>query len=235
MLAEGIESLLGVYWELVEGDRELARMASGVRWKKTKRLTERSLGVLEKLTGTILDMQDHPNSNLAIHEVINTSGVNENGDWLLFKKSSHFHRLRCVKGIKSLPGWHKGVRQKKTETRRKIIGGRRKACRETNYNRSNGVTTRLWAKIKLGHRAGFGRCNGISSKFARRFVEGIGKLAGNTLGDCRKKTRRLTARIPEDAGLVGGQRVNRPYPGVRAAEPPKSAGKPPVPSFSDYI
>ncbi|RWW40604.1 hypothetical protein BHE74_00053966 [Ensete ventricosum] len=94
MLAEGIESLLGVYWELVEGDRELARMASGVRWKKTKRLTERSLGVLEKLTGTILDMQDHLNSNLAIHEVINTSGVNENGDWLLFKKSSHFHRLR---------------------------------------------------------------------------------------------------------------------------------------------
>ncbi|RWW40605.1 hypothetical protein BHE74_00053967 [Ensete ventricosum] len=75
------------------------------------------------------------------------------------------------------------------------------------------------------------RLSGVDEKLTGR----IGKLAGNTLGDYRKKTRRLTARILEDVGLVGGQRVNRSYPGVRAAEPPKSAGKPPVPSFSDYI
>ncbi|RWW38651.1 hypothetical protein BHE74_00056104 [Ensete ventricosum] len=36
--------------------------------------------------------------------------------------------------------------------------------------------------------SGFGRCSGISPKFARRFTEGIGKLAGNTPGDRRKKT-----------------------------------------------
>ncbi|RWV92814.1 hypothetical protein GW17_00044776 [Ensete ventricosum] len=35
-----------------------------------------------------------------------------------------------TKGIKSLPGWRKGVRQKKTKTRWKIVGGSRKACRE---------------------------------------------------------------------------------------------------------
>ncbi|RWV85773.1 hypothetical protein GW17_00052412 [Ensete ventricosum] len=49
-----------------------------------------------------------------------------------------------------------------------------------------------------------GRCSGISPKFARRFVEGIGKLVGNTPGDRRKKTGRLTARMPEATGLVGG-------------------------------
>ncbi|RWW05021.1 hypothetical protein GW17_00031723 [Ensete ventricosum] len=64
---------------------------------------------------------------------------------------------------RSLLGWRKGVCQKKTETRRKIIGGSRKAYRE--------------------------RCSGILLKFARRFAEGIGKLTGTTPGDHRKKTR----------------------------------------------
>ncbi|RWW35221.1 hypothetical protein BHE74_00059879 [Ensete ventricosum] len=35
-----------------------------------------------------------------------------------------------VEGIGSLLGWHKGVRQKKIETRWKITGSSRKACRE---------------------------------------------------------------------------------------------------------
>ncbi|RRT70057.1 hypothetical protein B296_00000602 [Ensete ventricosum] len=39
------------------------------------------------------------------------------------------HR-KLVEGIGSLPGWHKGVRQKKIETHRKIIGGSRKAYQE---------------------------------------------------------------------------------------------------------
>ncbi|RWV91136.1 hypothetical protein GW17_00046602 [Ensete ventricosum] len=38
---------------------------------------------------------------------------------------------------------------------------------------------------------------------ARRFAEGIGKLARNTLGDRRKKTIGLAARTPEAAGLGG--------------------------------
>ncbi|RWW75587.1 hypothetical protein BHE74_00016382 [Ensete ventricosum] len=39
-------------------------------------------------------------------------------------------RQELAEGIGSLPGWRKGVRRKKTETRRKIIWGSRKACRE---------------------------------------------------------------------------------------------------------
>ncbi|RWW42861.1 hypothetical protein BHE74_00051549, partial [Ensete ventricosum] len=39
-------------------------------------------------------------------------------------------RRELTEGIVSLPGWRKEVRQKKTETRRKIIGGSRKACQE---------------------------------------------------------------------------------------------------------
>ncbi|RWV96497.1 hypothetical protein GW17_00040782 [Ensete ventricosum] len=37
---------------------------------------------------------------------------------------------KLAEGIGSLPGWRRGVRQKKTETHRKIIEGSRKACRE---------------------------------------------------------------------------------------------------------
>ncbi|RWW71730.1 hypothetical protein BHE74_00020496 [Ensete ventricosum] len=40
-------------------------------------------------------------------------------------------------------------------------------------------------------------------EFARRFIEGIGKLAGNTLGDRQKKTGLLIARMLEAVKLVG--------------------------------
>ncbi|RWW17461.1 hypothetical protein GW17_00018609 [Ensete ventricosum] len=36
-------------------------------------------------------------------------------------------RRELAEGIGSLPGWRKGVRQKKTETRRKIVGGEPKS------------------------------------------------------------------------------------------------------------
>ncbi|RWV89180.1 hypothetical protein GW17_00048686 [Ensete ventricosum] len=110
---------------------------------------------------------------------------------------------KCVEGIGSLPGWRKGVRQKKTVTRQKIVKGRRKACRETNYDRSNGVTTDDGPRSNLSLRLRFGRCSGISSEFARRFAEGIGKLTGNMSGDCRKKTIGLIARMSEATGLAG--------------------------------
>ncbi|RWV94447.1 hypothetical protein GW17_00043012 [Ensete ventricosum] len=48
-LAEGIGGLSRVCRELTESDRELTRKASGVRWKKTKRLPGRSSNVVEKL------------------------------------------------------------------------------------------------------------------------------------------------------------------------------------------
>ncbi|RRT34348.1 hypothetical protein B296_00053688 [Ensete ventricosum] len=66
---------------------------------------------------------------------------------------------KLAEGIESLPGWRKEVRQKKNDTRQKIVGGNRKAYRD-----SDDVLGSRW-------------------KFARRFAEGIGKLAGNTKGD----------------------------------------------------
>ncbi|RRT38583.1 hypothetical protein B296_00040572 [Ensete ventricosum] len=109
-----------------------------------------------------------------------------------------------AEGIRSLPGWRKGVRQKKTETCRKIIGD--------DGQRSS---------FSIG--PGFRRCSGISSKFTRRFAEGIGKLTRNTPGDNRKKTGRLAATIPEPIRLVG------------VAELPRSTGKLPVLDFSKYV
>ncbi|RWW66577.1 hypothetical protein BHE74_00026077, partial [Ensete ventricosum] len=47
--------------------------------------------------------------------------------------------------------------------------------------------------------------NGLRSSLSivGRFVEGIGKLAGNMSGDCWKKTIKLVARMPEAIGLEG--------------------------------
>ncbi|RWW47540.1 hypothetical protein BHE74_00046495 [Ensete ventricosum] len=92
-------------------------------------------------------------------------------------------RWELAEGIGSLPGWHKGVRRKKIETRRKIIGGSRRAYQD----------------LSIG--PGFVRYSGISPKFARRFAEG--KLTGNTSGDRRKKAGRLAARMLKVAGLAG--------------------------------
>ncbi|RZS14217.1 hypothetical protein BHM03_00045885, partial [Ensete ventricosum] len=44
---------------------------------------------------------------------------------------------------------------------------------------------------------------GPRREFARRFAEGIEKLAGNTLENRRKKTVRPAARISKAAGLGG--------------------------------
>ncbi|RRT67879.1 hypothetical protein B296_00018009 [Ensete ventricosum] len=41
------------------------------------------------------------------------------------------------------------------------------------------------------------------AQFARRFTKGIEKLAGNTLGDCRKRTKRFVIRMSEAVGLMG--------------------------------
>ncbi|RZR78764.1 hypothetical protein BHM03_00004289, partial [Ensete ventricosum] len=78
---------------------------------------------------------------------------------------------KLVEGIRSLPGWRKGVHQKKTNTRLKIIGGSRKACRDLDD--------------VLGSRR----------KFARRFTKGIGKLARNAKGDRWKEDRRTCRKI----------------------------------------
>ncbi|RRT48185.1 hypothetical protein B296_00031749 [Ensete ventricosum] len=83
---------------------------------------------------------------------------------------------KLVEGIGSLLGWRKGVRQKKTETRRKIIGDSQKACRDLD------------------------NVMGSCRKFARRFAKGIGKLVGNAKGDCWEEDWRTCRKI------IGGYR-----------------------------
>ncbi|RWW73910.1 hypothetical protein BHE74_00018173 [Ensete ventricosum] len=116
-------------------------------------------------------------------------------------------RRELVEGIGSLLGWRKGVRQKKTETHRKIVGGRLTMTGAMELQPDNGPRSSLSIK------PGFRRCSGISSKFVRRF----GKLAGNTPGDRRKKTIGLTARMLEATELAG-RWVYRRRPGFRAVD-----------------
>ncbi|RWV93092.1 hypothetical protein GW17_00044480 [Ensete ventricosum] len=92
---------------------------------------------------------------------------------------------KLKEGIGSLLGWRKGVCQKKTETRQKIIGGSRKACRD------------------LGIGPGLDDAVGSRRKFARRFVKEIEKLAGNAKGDYREEDRRTCRKI------TGGCRIMR--------------------------
>ncbi|RWW43608.1 hypothetical protein BHE74_00050710 [Ensete ventricosum] len=83
-------------------------------------------------------------------------------------------RRELAEGIRSLLGWRKGVRQKKTEIRRKIIGGSRKTYRDDG-------------------------CTVAAQAF---------------------------------------RRLNRSYLGIwilSAVDPPRSAGKPPIPGFSRYV
>ncbi|RZR90824.1 hypothetical protein BHM03_00018817 [Ensete ventricosum] len=54
----------------------------------------------------------------------------------------------------------------------------------------------------------------LRHEFARRFAEGIRKLARNTPGDCGKKIVRLVARMLEAIGLAG----------ISATEPSMSDG-----------
>ncbi|RZS08419.1 hypothetical protein BHM03_00039404 [Ensete ventricosum] len=77
------------------------------------------------------------------------------------------------------------------------------------------------------------RLAGRLSRVAEKLVGRIRKLARNMSGDCQKKTIGLAARMPEATRFAG--RINRPYLGVRATKPPRSAGKPPVPYFFGYV
>ncbi|RRT32845.1 hypothetical protein B296_00045531 [Ensete ventricosum] len=89
---------------------------------------------------------------------------------------------KLTEGIGSLPGWGEGVRQKKIETHRKIVGGSRKAYRES-------------------------RCSddavGSRRKFARRFAEGTRNSLGTRRKIAGKNTGGLTARLLEVTGLYG--------------------------------
>ncbi|RWW74681.1 hypothetical protein BHE74_00017373, partial [Ensete ventricosum] len=84
------------YWEfreLAEGDWELARKASGVRGKKTKRLVRRSSGVAEKLTGMPRVAANLVGANIRIVMVI---VANKGGQ--LFHHISGYCQQRLVSG-----------------------------------------------------------------------------------------------------------------------------------------
>ncbi|RRT61836.1 hypothetical protein B296_00018042 [Ensete ventricosum] len=103
--------------------------------------------------------------------------------------------------------------------------GRKKGPRRWRMQRQTPSTKTGWkAEAKELHKTGvyelveegftLDDALGPRQEFARRFAEGIKKLAGNTLGDHRKKTVGLTARMSEAVGLAG---LDRPYLGIRAA------------------
>ncbi|RWV81974.1 hypothetical protein GW17_00056562, partial [Ensete ventricosum] len=58
-------------------------------------------------------------------------------------------------------------------------------------------------RSSLGIAPGSDDAVGPCREFARRFAEGIRKLAGNTPGDRRKKTGILATRMSEAAELTG--------------------------------
>ncbi|RRT63259.1 hypothetical protein B296_00014877 [Ensete ventricosum] len=105
-------------------------------------------------------------------------------------------RRELTEGIESFPGWRKGVPWKKTKTRWKIVGGSRKACRESY--RSN-----MDPRSSLGIGPRIGRCDESSSGVRQDFVEGIEKITRNTSRDRQRKTMRLVV------GDFGGCRIVR--------------------------
>ncbi|RWV99551.1 hypothetical protein BHE74_00043400 [Ensete ventricosum] len=58
-------------------------------------------------------------------------------------------RRELTEGIGSLLGWRKGVRQKKTETCWKIIGGSRKAYRDSLGDSPKGSGSSLGTRQKI--------------------------------------------------------------------------------------
>ncbi|RZS09045.1 hypothetical protein BHM03_00040102 [Ensete ventricosum] len=83
-------------------------------------------------------------------------------------------RQELAEGIGSLPGWRKGVCQKKIETSRKIIGGSLTMIGAIKLQPDNGL------RSSLGIGQGLDDVVGPRREFARRFAEVIGKLDGRS-------------------------------------------------------
>ncbi|RRT41125.1 hypothetical protein B296_00030178 [Ensete ventricosum] len=83
---------------------------------------------------------------------------------------------------RELAGWCKGVRWKNTETRRKIIEGSRKACREFNHDKEKVLQIRHGPKIKLRHLA---KDWMMQWELARSSLGDSSKGSGSSLGICQ--------------------------------------------------
>ncbi|RRT31845.1 hypothetical protein B296_00057446, partial [Ensete ventricosum] len=110
---------------------------------------------------------------------------------------------KLTQGIGSLLGWHKGIRYKKIETRRKIIGVAKTLAGSWEGHDVDVYRAKDWT---------------MQREFARRFAEGIEKLTRNMSGDRRRKTVRLAAIESGGCWIAGGRWVTRPYPGFWAIE-----------------
>ncbi|RWW09638.1 hypothetical protein GW17_00026862 [Ensete ventricosum] len=116
---------------------------------------------------------------------------------------------KLAEGIESFPGWHKGVRHKKTKTHRKIVRGSRKACRESGWSCNEYFDD--GPRYSLGTGPSLEDEVGPRRKFARRFTEGIEKLAGNVKGDRHEENRRTCHKIAGSCRSMQECRwVNRP-------------------------
>ncbi|RWV80750.1 hypothetical protein BHE74_00025904 [Ensete ventricosum] len=116
-------------------------------------------------------------------------------------------RHELAEGIGSLPGWRKGVRQKKTETRLKIVEDSRKACQE-RFTEGIG---------KLA-----GNTPGDRQKKTGRLAVRMSEVAG--LARVRSWFSLLVIKLSD--GCTAAAQAFRP---LTAADPLRLAVKPPVP------
>ncbi|RWW42143.1 hypothetical protein BHE74_00052321 [Ensete ventricosum] len=101
-------------------------------------------------------------------------------------------RRELAKGIGNLLGWRKGVREKKTETQWKIVGGSLKACLESNYDKSMELQPGDGPRSSLGIGPGLD-----DADFAESLLGDSPKGSGSSLGTYRgedQKTCRKYAR-----------------------------------------
>ncbi|RWW26886.1 hypothetical protein GW17_00008713 [Ensete ventricosum] len=84
-----------------------------------------------------------------------------------------------AKGIGSLPGWHKGVRRKKTKTRQRLSG-----VAERLAGSWEGLEVDVYGpRIKLRHQA---KVLDDTVKVRQTFARTSPKLSGRSLGTCRE-------------------------------------------------
>ncbi|RWW50039.1 hypothetical protein BHE74_00043724 [Ensete ventricosum] len=90
----------------------------------------------------------------------------------------------------------------------KMLDGRLPMTRAMKLQPDDGLRSNL----SIG--PGFERCSGISSEFARKFAEGIGKFTCRRLPEEDHRTRCKNVGWQEYFRQLTcpGQRVNRPYP-----------------------
>ncbi|RWV83530.1 hypothetical protein GW17_00054840 [Ensete ventricosum] len=98
------------------------------------------------------------------------------------------------------------------------------------------VTDQTWTQDQaFTSGQGLDDVEGARREFARRFTEGIGKLARNTSGDRWRKTVRLADWNARGYRITGAVWLNCPYPGIWAlstVDPPRTTGELLISEFS---